>query len=197
METGLVFYWISWVGWILVTFFLRKNKFRNITAYWILLTIISANMYITIANFDVSILLILYLIPLFIMLARRKKWFYHLLAVITIMIGSNAILLWETNIPIWYFYPKLLFGSILTAIIILLLTNNFIDQCIIGALGMICGEFLYVFVLASYQLKYSVGDFGFLDRLMMVFVIICVGHLLKKLAVKWLASPEDLEIQVH
>jgi len=59
--SGFLFYWLTWAGWIFVTFLLnRTNPYRFRIAFWLLVIIITSVYQITIFEMNFSIASIKY-----------------------------------------------------------------------------------------------------------------------------------------
>src|SRR5690625_4591201 len=137
METfGLLFYWISWLIWVLVTFFMKKSKQRTLLFCSILLLIIFSNTYVTVGSFNISISYVLLLIGSLVIYTLLEKQFYHAFVSFTVMIGYSGLLIWINSTPLWLFLHELLIIPFVCNFIILLLTKGIYSRITTGLLGI-------------------------------------------------------------
>src|SRR5690625_3990210 len=156
MIIGHYFYWLSWLLWIFVTFFMKKNIQRTFLSCTILIIISLSNIYINIINFKISIpFLLLFMISL-IIFTKLKKEYYHLFAAFTIMIGYSSILFWINHTPLWLFIHELLLVPIFCCFLIFFIVKDFLNRIIIGIVGMTFGEAFYHVILSSYGINFSI-----------------------------------------
>ncbi|MBP1969624.1 hypothetical protein J2Z83_001731 [Virgibacillus natechei] len=170
--SGLLFYWFSWILWIVVTFFMEKSKNRTILACWILLSILSSDIYVVIGSYPVSIALLLMLTGSILLLLQSPHLIYHLSASFTIMIGYAAILLWEISSPILIILPRVILISFILGLVVILLAKGLYSQLGICLLGLSCGEIVHGLMLSSYGFNVSIGEMQFFDNVLFLLVII-------------------------
>ncbi|MBU8789741.1 hypothetical protein NSA56_08075 [Oceanobacillus caeni] len=184
MEEGILFFWASWLLWIIVTFLMKKSSRRTILAYWILLTIISSSLYFHIGPFMFSLAIFTLFIGSIILMSKQTKTFYHLLSAFTITICYSALLLWEKISPIWVILPREILISIIISCFVYVLCHNFVGRISICLFGMLTGEMIYSFILSSYGFQEVVGEKAFLDTLICTLLILSVLDILHKGKVK-------------
>lgn len=172
MANGLLFYWFSWILWIIVTFFMIKSKKRTILASWILVTILSSSIYIGTPNQQISVALLLVVVGSFALLIQLPRVIYHLFASFTIMIGYAAILLWEKGSPVWFILPRVILISFILGLLITILAKGFYNQLGICLLGLSCGELIYGLMLSSYGFHVPIGEMQFFDVLLFILGIL-------------------------
>jgi|SRR5690625_3303138 len=179
METfGLLFYWISWLIWVLVTFFMKKSKQRTLLFCSVLLLIIFSNTYVTVGSFNISISYVLLLIGSLVIYTLLEKQFYHAFVSFTVMIGYSGLLIWINSTPLWLFLHELLIIPFVCNFIILLLTKGIYSRITTGLLGIVAGELFYNFILASYHFNQPIGDLMFFDRLLVTIALLLILHLI-------------------
>ncbi|WP_412975661.1 hypothetical protein [Ornithinibacillus sp. 179-J 7C1 HS] len=171
---GIFYYWFSWILWVILTFFMPKNKNRTIYSVWILITIIFSNVYITSDYLEISIAYLSIIIGGFILLSTLKRKGILLFSAFTIMIGYASLLIWETNAPVWIFMPRLLIIPIICVLLTVILTKRFISRITISLIGLCSGEFLYSLLLTNYSITKTIGGLMFLDTLFVVLFIIVI-----------------------
>lgn len=188
LTSGIIFYWFSWVLWIVITFFMEKGKKRTWLACWLLLSICCSNSYVTMAGFQLSITLLLLIIGSLLLLVQEPRLMYHLFSSFTITIGYASMLLWEVNAPVWIIFSRIITISFLLGIMTILLAKDFYSQLAICVFGVSFGEIIYHFILSSYGFHLTAGDFVFLDCLLSVVIILVTLKLLGLAKSKLVAS---------
>lgn len=180
MIDGLIFFWLGWFLWIIVTFLIRKSKQRTNLACWILLTLLCSNIYFTIESYHISLTFLILLGGAILLLARLPRFMYHIFISFTIMIGYAAMLLWEKNTPVWLFLPRFILIPLISVIMINMLARGVHNRLVTGLLGISAGELIYSIILSGYDLQEAIGEMGFLDNLMVTIVLIVFLDILQK-----------------
>lgn len=178
--TGMLFYWFSWILWIIVTFFMKKGRDRTLFSCWILLVLIFADAYIIIHGHDLSLAFVWIFLGALIWLLRLPRRTYHIFSSFTLMIGYAGMLYWAQVSPVWLFLPRTFLLSFLLSLILFMLAKEYVSQAGIGLLGMSCGEIVYALTLSSYGFPEAVGEMAFLDNLLAVMIIIGAIDILQK-----------------
>lgn len=163
LTTGLLFYWLAWIFWVLTTFFMSKTWKRTFFSCWILLIILCANIYIENIHFPISLSLFILFVGVAVWIAHLQCWSRFLVTSFIIMIGYTALLFWEHNTPVWLFMPRTIMLSMISTLFISSLAKPFFTRVMIGLMGMSCGELMYSLVLAGYGLENTAGGLAFLD----------------------------------
>ena len=180
MTEGVLFYWFCWIFCVITLFFLKKNKARTFFSFWILISIICSSQYIKLDYYSVSLAFIIIYIGSFVIFSNLSNKIYHFIASFTMMIGYVGLLLFEKNSPIWLIGPRMLLISIMTSILISFLSKSFYSRLAIGLIGMCSGEILYSIILGNYHMPKPIGEFVFLDTLLltlfMLFVLKQIQH---------------------
>ncbi|MGM8365330.1 YphA family membrane protein [Virgibacillus sp. W0181] len=180
MEDGMIYYWLSWIFWIAVTFFMEKTWIRVFFSAWILLMIIGSSLYIPLLKGNVSLSFLILFAGTIVLYTKIKNVYYALFASFTITIGYAAILIWEKVTPIWFILPREIFISLIICIMVTVFTDNFINRILIGLLGVIFGEILYSFMLSSYNMQHSTGQMEFFDQVTVMVLFLFPPYLLQK-----------------
>lgn len=180
METfGLFFYWFSWMLWIFVTFFMKKNKQRTILSYLILILIIFSNIDLMIGSYQVSLSFLILLMGCLLMYTKLSRQLYHLFIAFTIMIGYAAILLWINHTPLWLFIHELILIPFFCSLLVLMLTKSLLNRISTGIFGMLVGEIFYHLILSSYGFYQSIGDLIFFDYLFVTLILLIIIHMIQ------------------
>ena len=188
MTSGIIFYWFSWMIWIIITFFMRKSKKRTALACWLLLAICCSNISIEVDGFHFSIILLLLILGSLLMLVQQSRLVYHLFSSFTITIGYVSMLLWEINAPVWIIFSRVITISLLLVMVTILLTKKFYNQLGICVLGTSFGELIYHFILSGYGLRADAGDLAFLDCLLVAVMLLIGLKLLQWAKIKLFSS---------
>lgn len=171
MLFGYLFYWISWMLWIVVTFFMKKNKQRTFFLYGILILITCSNHYISLGDYQFSLAYVILFIACLLIYTLFKGQIYHLFKAFIIMIGYSSILIWNSSAPIWIFIHELILIPVFCCLLMIMLTTGAYKRLMIGIIGMSFGELFYVLILSSYDLNKTIGDLNFFDHLFVTLLL--------------------------
>ncbi|WP_264738412.1 hypothetical protein [Cytobacillus firmus] len=187
---GLIFYWISWMVWIMATFFMdRNNKYRFLLSAWILFFIILSPWTLKIFNVETSIGGLFLLISLYIFAGRLKKLrkFYFLFCAFILMMAYVTFHLFELFDPVWVIFSRNWMLSVLLVYMAVLLQKNRMLRLPLILLGGIQGEVLYALVLKQFSFPYTIGSLAFLD-IMAISVSISAVWIAVQWAVKYIEA---------
>lgn len=97
MMDGSTFYFVAWIGWIIVTFFMKKDSIRWKLGACILIFIIFSPLHVTIVSFTVSVNALLLCIISFIGITLYSIWkkLYGLLSALIIAMLYTSFYLLE------------------------------------------------------------------------------------------------------
>lgn len=180
LSYGLIFYWISWLLWIIVTFFMKKGLPRTILACWILGTIIFSNIYFTVDKYNILVSFSILLIGISLVYTKLPNQLYHLFSTFTIIVGYAAILIWKSNTPLWLFMPEYFLVPLGNSLLIFFLINGLYNRLITGIFGITLGELFYSFILSSYNIENVIGDMYFFDNLYITILILFFLSIIQK-----------------
>ncbi|TFJ93802.1 YphA family membrane protein [Lentibacillus salicampi] len=175
MYSGLLFYWFSWILWVIVTFFMKKSRYRAILACWLLLLVLCSEFHISFEPYEMTLSYLVILSGALMLHARIPGIFFHLFVSFTIMIGYTAALIWESHVPLKHFFSPTLAISCFLFVLIVLMTSGLWHRLACGLLGMAGGEMLYSLIIANYSILDVTGDKRFLD-LVSVIILSLVCH---------------------
>ncbi|MBM7619566.1 hypothetical protein JOC95_001415 [Bacillus tianshenii] len=162
---GLYFYFLSWVGWIIVTFFFSKSKQRLMVSVLLLLIIIGSNTFIPIMEFQISFSFIVLAFTAIILLVivLKKNLLLHYFSICTVALAYVCFKLFEIYDPVWIIFDRTWMLSIILLYLGLMLFKSKSERFVFLLTGLLMGELLSSFVLHS-VFRYSVvGSFEFLD----------------------------------
>ncbi|MBU5466577.1 hypothetical protein KQI49_07000 [Virgibacillus sp. MSJ-26] len=172
MMDGILFHWISWIFCVIILFFMKKGKRRTYFSYWVLISIILVNQFITIDMYTISLSFIIIFLGSFLGLASLKKPFYHLIVSFIMMIGYAGVLLIEKNAPIWIFGPRYLTLAIMSFILVTTLTKGFYSKTMVTLVGLSSGEVLYNLIVSNYFSPKTFGELEFMDTLLLTLFLL-------------------------
>ncbi|MUK87256.1 hypothetical protein GMD78_02420 [Ornithinibacillus sp. L9] len=172
---GIYFYWFSWIIWVVVTFFMNKTKKRTFISCWILLSITTSNVYVTVYQYDMSLTFVSILMGGFFLFSYIPRTTYHLFCAFTMMIGYSSILIWEGQAPIWLFMPRYILIPLIAILMVCLLAKGLYPRIAIILVGICSGELLYCHMLSDYYISKVIGEMVFFDTLLIIlFGLICI-----------------------
>lgn len=163
---GIIFYWFSWLGWVYITFSLRKNHPNRIKlAFALLMMIICSNRFLSIFGFHVNIafiLLICFVYAGMIKLKKRQLLFLMISAFIVSLIYVSFQLVAMFD-PIWILFKKEWMLSFVLSYVTILFYKKPGLRIYTVLSGVIQGEFLYSLILYKKYFEHEIGSLAFLD----------------------------------
>lgn len=182
---GVYFYFFSWFGWILVTFFMNKSTMRLVYAIVLLFTIIISQTVITFGEFRIWIGAFFLLFIGIIGISRLSMWkklYYAVCSTIVGMVYATVHLI-ELYDPIWIVINHTWFLSILLAYISYVLVRLPVERIFVLCVGAVQGEILITAALEPYGFHEEFGSLLFLDAVACAVFLLCVlSAILKGLA---------------
>ncbi|MBP2240692.1 hypothetical protein J2Z40_001251 [Cytobacillus eiseniae] len=181
---GIIFYWVSWMVWIMATFFMKKDQLR-LKLSWILLVIIIASPHIVpIFQFEISMAGI-FLCSIFFYLAtkmERLKMVYGCICAFIIMLAYVCFHLFELFDPVWLIFPRNWMLSVMVVFLALILQENKRNRMYIIILGSFQGEILYALILSKYSFPYLIASLTFLDTMTIALGLVALWNGIELLA---------------
>ncbi len=151
-----------------------EGKRRSFLTSYILILILLANFQLTIGGFTFSLSFAALLMMSFCLSARLPKTAFHLIVSFIVMLGYTAIHIWYFSSPLQFFSSPARYAVAHTFLLAILLAKGFWNRLVSCLSGMVGGEWLYSFILASYSFPDVIGDMRFLDStVIFVAVLIC------------------------
>jgi len=163
---GNMFYWISWMYWIFLTFILDKQwPYRRRLSAFILVMIILSTSHFKVSGFDIYLSSIVLLMAAYFLISREKRTsiFYIFICSFIITISYVTFHLFEIFDPIWVIFKSDWMIAICITILSLLLQNKLKGRLLIAFSGTMQGEILYAYILNKYSFPYVIGSFAYLD----------------------------------
>ncbi|WP_445492180.1 YphA family membrane protein [Niallia sp. 03133] len=185
---GALFYWFTWIFWIITTFFMKKeNKNRLPYSICLLAAIIASPYQASVWGYTVSWLLLFILGAMFIYMACLKKavLFYFFLCVFIFMIVYCTFQFLAVLDPIWVIIDQNWMAAIVLMILARLLYSAPSKQIATIIFGSITGDILYGVLLKQYNFYYVIGALKFFDCLFICIAGITVIYSCKAFLAKW------------
>ncbi|WP_242217281.1 hypothetical protein [Bacillus cereus group sp. BfR-BA-01380] len=166
MEGGY-FYFLAWMGWIVTTFFLKKDTVRLGLSAVILLFIICSQTVISVASITISMNALLLGGVSFIGIAAYSIWkkIYTVLCALIIAMLYASFSLIELYDPIWIVVDRTwMLSSILVYTSVLLHRDRLLRiwGLYVGALQ---GELFVAFILKTFHFPYQLGSLQFFNMI--------------------------------
>ncbi len=162
---GSTFYFVAWIGWIVVTFFMKKESIRWKISTCILIFIICSPLNVTIASFTISVNALFLCIISFVGITLYSIWkkLYTLLSALIIAMLYTSFHLLEVYDPIWIVVDRLLLLSGALVYASVLLHGDRILRLCSLYIGMLQGELLVTLIFRKLHFPYEYGSLAFLD----------------------------------
>jgi hypothetical protein len=160
---GLLFFWLSWLSWIIATFLIKKTSKRFQIAIIILLAIIFSHSYLAIHTISLNLSMLLLLIIGCVILAssKKKQKIYILIISSIIMMAYVSILMLHLYDPIWFIFNIKYMIAIVCACITLFLCRDLKFAVAALLIGVNFGELIYSLVIYNiHQIIYLQPHFA-------------------------------------
>ncbi|WP_339146514.1 MULTISPECIES: hypothetical protein [unclassified Sutcliffiella] len=165
METaGLYFYFLGWIGWIIITFFFPKSTVRTFLSLLLLLVMAGSTTYLNIFDFRVSVAFIILIFTAFILLTKtmKQKYFLHYFSICTLSLAYVCFVIFEIYDPVWIIIDRTWMLSFILLYLSLLLFKTKWERFVFMLTGVLQGEILNSIVLKSIFSYSVIGSFEFL-----------------------------------
>lgn len=178
MADGLIFYWFSWILWIIITFIMNKGCRRTKFACWLLIGLLCSNTYFSFEDYNISLSFLFLFSGGILLQAKLPGLQYTVFLSLTVMIGYTAVLLWEFLAPVWIILPRFILIPLLLFITLCFLADNIYHRLTAGLTGVCGGEIIYNIIMSSYHFRAEIGDSAFFDQLITLIVLIVCWNFL-------------------
>jgi hypothetical protein len=186
MNEGILFYWLAWICWLVVTFFMKKGASRTTIGLLLLVGIILSGHSISFTFGTVNAAFILCLLIGFIQAARNHQYLSHHL------IGSFSVAITYVSMQLFALYdPVKLIVDKKYILMVVLLIELFLfiqkQNTIIPVyfIGMVIGDILFQLLIYRLQGYIEVGSNYVLDlfasTLFIIFTVNSAMETLRKM----------------
>ncbi|WP_226034672.1 YphA family membrane protein [Aquibacillus saliphilus] len=162
---GYIFYWISWILWIIITFIMVKDNYRTYLALWLLTLIALSNSEVVIGVTKINAAIFILFFGALILLSKTSNWILNIIRSLCLVFGYVGVLFWEQISPVWLVIPRLIMIPVIGFIFLSFLTNENVDKLAVWCLGITTGEVLHSLILNSYGFNEYIGDMAYFDLL--------------------------------
>ncbi len=181
---GSYFYFIAWMGWIVTTFFLKKDEIRWKLSAVILVFIICSQITVYIASFTVSVNALILGVISFLGIALYSIWkkIYALLSALIIAMLYTSFHLLGVYDPIWIVIDRTwMLGGALVYASILLHRDRLLRLCSLYT-GALQGEILVTFIFRRLHFPYEFGSLAFFDSIAVSTLLVMVTSYIVKIS---------------
>jgi hypothetical protein len=200
---GLLFYWIFWLGWVITTFFYRRDHPHRLPiSAWILGAVILSSVTFNFLGlqWNGTGLFIIVTVYLYIAGLQSKRAYYFLLSSFIIMLLMVCFLLYELFDPVWIIMERKWLLAILVVYGTLLLHSDKNERILSLLFGMIHGEIFYAFILKKFSFSFPVSSPAFLDSMSLACVLVLAWNSLELMTAffnKYFQSVEKEKQKYH
>ncbi len=189
---GIYFYWFSWIGWVITTFFMKKGKVRTAISFFMLFMIfVSDNTYhLTEYSIHAPFILIFIFSLVFMTKTKGLMQLYYLICSLIISIGYVCFHLFELFDPVWLIFDRKWMLSFVILYLILMLVKDPNHRLAVALIGICNGELLYSMILTKFFREIEIGNFVFLDALAFNILFILIWNSFEKIA-------QSFEANIH
>jgi hypothetical protein len=162
---GIYFYWFAWIGWIYITFLMDKTRFRLLTSFVLLFSIILSNKEIPLFSLTVNGAILFYLFASYIIVAQKKwsKILYYLCISLILTSSYVAFRLFQLFDPVWVmFHPTFKLSLILLFLTLILIKEQKLRIALV-VITVTQGEIVYTLFLNSLVAQFGIGRLESLD----------------------------------
>ncbi|TCT25589.1 hypothetical protein EDD68_103144 [Melghiribacillus thermohalophilus] len=184
MGFQFLFYWVSWILWIICFFFQSDEKKRFYQSSSVLMLIILSNSWIYWNDIGMLVpLMYIFIISLFLLSYSKRKW-KSVLGAIAVGFGYGAYQIFEYINPLWLIFPSTIVLVLVGYLMINYLTDHIYVQIGIWLSGITYGETLHSLVHYSYGIDRMFGDDQYLFHAVLFIVWTITIRFFKRLSKK-------------
>ncbi|MBB6444714.1 YphA family membrane protein [Bacillus benzoevorans] len=179
---GLLFYWIFWLGWVITTFFYRRDHPHRLTvSAWILGAVILASVTFNILGLQWNGAGLFFIVTVYLYIAglQSKQALYFLLSSFILMVLTVSFLLFELFDPVWIIIERKWLLAVLVVYGTLLLHSDKNKRILSLLFGMVHGEIFYAYILKKFTFSYPISSPAFLDALALACVLVLTWNSLE------------------
>ncbi|WP_404442535.1 hypothetical protein LG307_12845 [Sutcliffiella horikoshii] len=187
METAdQYFYFLSWVGWIIVTFFFPKSTFRTYMSILLLLVIAGSTTAVQIFGFSVTVSFLVLAVSAFILLVNslKQKYLLHYLSICTVAMAYVCFIIFEIYDPVWIIFDRTWLLSFIILYLSLLLFKAKRERFVFQLTGVLLGEILHSIVIDRIFSFSVIGSFEFLAVLALSTAGLCTWMIFETLTIQ-------------
>jgi hypothetical protein len=151
---GILFFWLTWVTWVVATFLFRKSQDRYFVSIVALLSIIFSHTYVASSVFSVNVSLLLFMLVGCFMLVKSTFWqkCYTFIVSSIVMMAYVSMLSIHIFDPVWFLIKIKYVIAILCTLILLLLCRSMKVAVAALFIGINVGEIIFSIII--YNIHY-------------------------------------------
>lgn len=162
---GIWFYWVTWMGWIVVTFFLKKGELRFKLALFILLYIISAHYVFSFHEINISLGFLILLGMSYVLVSGlpNHKLFYFFICSVILSFSYVSFFLFKLFDPVWVIINPAFMLAFILMYLVIILVKDIKTRVNLFLFGSCHGELLYGLIMNYFTFPHIVGYLSFFD----------------------------------
>ncbi|UHA58090.1 hypothetical protein KDJ21_014585 [Metabacillus litoralis] len=178
---GIIFYWFMWLGWVVVTFIMKKNKSRLKLAFFLLVTILISKVFLVVSTFYINCSLIMFLLlGYYLAVKNKRKLVTFYLTNLTLTFAYAGIMLFHIYDPVWFVFDYRLIVSLIVSFLAIYLGKNPSQRFTFYLISVSQGEFLYWLIMSKFHDQVTFGTAAFLDMLVIGCAMIYLWTILQQ-----------------
>ena len=186
MNDGILFYWFMWIGWVVTTFLIEKNPFRNAVVFILLPGIIISGYHIPFSLGTVNAAFaFFFIIGLGYVIRNTGELFYYLAVSFIIAVSYVILQIFALYDPAKLLIDKKYLLIIFLAAVMFLISKKNNDLFYIPLIGIFIGDSLYQLLIFRLTGYLEIGSVFVLDLLasttMILFCMVILVDMFKKL----------------
>lgn len=187
MLNEFYYFWLSWFLWIIITFFIPKERARTAFMSWILLTMIGSQIHLEIYDhYLISLAYIGLIIGTIIFYQLQTNLLSQAIIILIVTFSLISLKIFLSIAPIWLIFSESLMIVIMSTILTLLFTKELYKRLVILISSLCLTDLLYNIILFYYFDMMHIGQITFLYELTLGVVILLVVHFLQRLRRQWM-----------
>lgn len=182
---GILFYWVGWFYWIIVTFFVSKNNMNRMKlAIWLLLCIIFSIRRIDLFSSSFSLSSFFIILTVYCLASKYswKKRLYFLISSFIVMLSYVSMLMFEIFDPVLLIFPREWLFPLFLTYCVFIMYNDTKMRILTLLSGTVHGEILFSFIVKKLTSGYTVGSLSYLDVVAITTAFILLWNGIEKTA---------------
>jgi hypothetical protein len=179
---GIFFFWLSWIGWVISTFFMKKDNKRLIISAALLIVIIGSPYEVTVLSYPINVSFLLLIVISYAVISQqtKKRTILYLFISSHILATANvAFHLFGMFDPVWIIFDRMWMLAGMMAYLTLLLIKNVWLRLATVCAGFGQGGLMYMLILDRYNFPIEVGSLSYFDVVAQTLMIITVWGLIE------------------
>lgn len=183
---AIYFYWFSWIGWIIVTFFWDKSKNQFLLGNFILILIMSASLHIDFFSFQItgSYIALLFFSSFLLSKVRKRRLLYYLVISLAIVGLSTGFRLFFIFDPVMVLFDPAWMLSIITFLLVVSIVKDGKYRIPLLITGLCQGELVMSLFLYNIYGTQIIGEPFILDVIIITVVLLYLWQLFEQLTIR-------------